>query len=86
MQWKPARRAQIDRDGRWTLKRGKKRDKPFADAGIKRTSPSEIVIPAFGCLAVRIWVAEVCARGQNAAALVLGRVDADQNILPGSGS
>jgi hypothetical protein len=24
-EWRPARRAQIDRDGRWTLKRGKKR-------------------------------------------------------------
>jgi hypothetical protein len=24
--WKPVRRAQIDRDGRWTLKRGRKRE------------------------------------------------------------
>ena len=27
-EWKPARRAQIDRDGRWTLKRGRKRETP----------------------------------------------------------
>ena len=46
-EWKPARRAQIDRDGRWTLKRGKKRDQPPA-GGLKRAAPSEIVIPAFG--------------------------------------
>jgi IS5 family transposase len=45
-EWKPARRAQIDRDGRWTLKRGKKRQSPAAD-GQKRAA-SEIVIPAFG--------------------------------------
>lgn len=25
-EWTPARRAQVDRDGRWTIKRGKKRD------------------------------------------------------------
>ena len=25
-EWKPARRAQIDRDGRWTIKRGRKRE------------------------------------------------------------
>jgi len=47
-EWKPARRAQIDRDGRWTLKRGKKRDKPAAGNGQKRNATSEIVIPAFG--------------------------------------
>ena len=46
-EWKPARRAQIDRDGRWSLKRGKKRDQPPA-GGLKRAVPSEIVIPAFG--------------------------------------
>ena len=46
-EWKPARRAQIDRDGRWTLKRGKKRDTPLGGAR-KRTAPSEIVISAFG--------------------------------------
>ena len=26
--WKKARTAQIDRDGRWTIKRGRKRDAP----------------------------------------------------------
>jgi len=43
-EWKPARHSQIDRDGRWTLKRGKKRDRP----AVGMTAPSEIVIPAFG--------------------------------------
>ena len=47
-EWKPARRAQIDRDGRWTLKRGKKRPWPAAGSGHKRTAASELVIPAFG--------------------------------------
>jgi transposase, IS5 family len=46
-EWKPARRAQIDRDGRWTLKRGKNRQSPVAANGQKRAA-SEIVIPAFG--------------------------------------
>jgi IS5 family transposase len=46
--WKPARRAQIDRDGRWTLKRGKKRQGPVAGGGQKRAMLSELVIPAFG--------------------------------------
>src|SRR5262249_51853233 len=46
-EWKPARRAQIDRDGRWTLKRGKKRQRPAAGNGQKHAA-SEIVIPAFG--------------------------------------
>src|ERR1043166_5794932 len=35
-EWKPARCAQIDRDGRWTLKRGKKRQGPAAGGGQKR--------------------------------------------------
>jgi transposase, IS5 family len=47
-EWKPARRAQIDRDGRWTLKRGKKRQGPVAGGGQKRAMLSELVIPAFG--------------------------------------
>jgi transposase, IS5 family len=46
-EWNPARRAQIDRDGRWTLKRGKKRQSPVAGNGQARAA-SEIVIPAFG--------------------------------------
>jgi transposase, IS5 family len=47
-EWKPARRAQIDRDGRWTLKRGRKREAPAAGSGHKRGTASELVIPAFG--------------------------------------
>jgi len=43
-EWKPARRAQIDRDGRWTLKRGRQRETP-AD-GHKRQP--EIAVPLFG--------------------------------------
>jgi hypothetical protein len=34
-EWKPARRAQIDRDGRWTIKRGRKRE-AAPGAGHKR--------------------------------------------------
>ena len=43
--WKPARRAQIDRDGRWTLKRGKKREVP-PNEGHQRQA--EIAVPMFG--------------------------------------
>jgi transposase, IS5 family len=46
--WKPARRAQIDRDGRWTLKRGRKRDQPPAANGAKRAALAEILVPMFG--------------------------------------
>ena len=42
--WKPARRAQIDRDGRWTIKRGRKRD--AAPGGPQRQV--EIAVPVFG--------------------------------------
>ena len=44
-EWKPARRAQIDRDGRWTIKRGRKRE-AAPSAGHKRQI--EIAVPAFG--------------------------------------
>jgi transposase, IS5 family len=45
--WNKARTRQIDRDGRWTLKRGKKR--PLSAAGgVTRRATTEIVIPAFG--------------------------------------
>jgi transposase, IS5 family len=47
--WKPARRAQIDRDGRWTIKRGRKREGPPIDSGsggYKRQP--EIAVPIFG--------------------------------------
>jgi hypothetical protein len=40
--WKPARRAQIDRDGRWTIKRGRKRETP-SSASHKRQP--EIAVP-----------------------------------------
>jgi hypothetical protein len=42
--WSKAKRAQMDRDGRWTLKRGRK--KPAPD-GLARTT-TEIVVPTFG--------------------------------------
>jgi hypothetical protein len=41
--WSKAKAAQIDRDGRWTLKRGRKRP-PKADERVA----TELVIPAFG--------------------------------------
>jgi transposase, IS5 family len=43
--WSPARRAQIDRDARWTLKRGRKR--PPADGASKRQAAA-IAVPVFG--------------------------------------
>ncbi len=43
--WKPARRAQIDRDGRWTIKRGNKRAAGPGDAHQRQV---EIAVPAFG--------------------------------------
>jgi transposase, IS5 family len=43
-EWKPARRAQIDRDGRWTIKRGRQREAPID--GHKRQP--EIAVPMFG--------------------------------------
>lgn len=42
--WSKAKHAQMDRDGRWTLKRGRKTPKPD---GSGRTA-TEIVVPAFG--------------------------------------
>jgi IS5 family transposase len=44
-EWKPARRAQIDRDGRWTLKRGKKREVPPKEGHQRQ---AEIAVPMFG--------------------------------------
>jgi transposase, IS5 family len=45
--WPPARRAQIDRDARWTLKRGRKR--PAAKEGTpKKRQAIEIAVPVFG--------------------------------------
>jgi transposase, IS5 family len=45
--WTPARTRQIDRDGRWTLKRGKKRS-PSEDGGPRRQATTEIIVPVFG--------------------------------------
>jgi IS5 family transposase len=42
--WSKAKRAQMDRDGRWTLKRGRKKPK---SEGAARAA-TEIVVPAFG--------------------------------------
>jgi transposase, IS5 family len=44
-EWTPARRAQIDRDGRWTIKRGRKHNAAPGD-GQKRQV--EIAVPMFG--------------------------------------
>jgi transposase, IS5 family len=44
-EWKPARRAQIDRDGRWTIKRGRKRATAAGD--VHKRQP-EIAVPVFG--------------------------------------
>jgi IS5 family transposase len=41
--WSKAKAAQIDKDGRWTLKRGRKRP-PTADARVA----TELVVPCFG--------------------------------------
>jgi transposase, IS5 family len=43
-EWTPARRAQIDRDGRWTIKRGRKRD--AGPGGHQRQV--DIAVPMFG--------------------------------------
>ena len=45
--WKPARTRQVDRHGRWTLKRGRKRPTP-PERGAKRIATGEILVPAFG--------------------------------------
>jgi IS5 family transposase len=45
VEWKPARRAQIDRDGRWTLKRGRKRETPPSEGHQRQP---EIAVPMFG--------------------------------------
>jgi transposase, IS5 family len=44
--WSPARRAQIDRDARWTLKRGRKR--PLPEDGTSQHGRVEIAVPVFG--------------------------------------
>jgi transposase, IS5 family len=44
-EWKPVRRAQIDRDGRWTIKRGRRRETPPRMGHQRRP---EIAVPMFG--------------------------------------
>jgi len=44
--WAPAKTRQVDRDGRWTLKRGRKRPPP--EGGAQRAAAPEILVPAFG--------------------------------------
>ncbi len=44
--WTPARKAQIDRDARWTLRRGRKRPRA-ADGGSRRRAVA-IAVPVFG--------------------------------------
>lgn len=46
--WKPARTRQIDRDGRWTLKRGRKRKPSGGSQGQRRQAVAEIAVPLFG--------------------------------------
>jgi IS5 family transposase len=45
--WSPARRAQIDRDARWTLKRGRRRPPPEGGAPSTRWAV-ELAVPLFG--------------------------------------
>jgi transposase, IS5 family len=47
-EWKPTRRAQIDRDGRWTLKRGRKRETPGANQAPGHKHQPEIAVPMLG--------------------------------------
>jgi IS5 family transposase len=44
-EWSPARRAQIDREGRWTIKRGRRRQ---AAPGENHNRQVEIAVPVFG--------------------------------------
>jgi hypothetical protein len=46
--WRPARTRQIDRDGRWTIKRGRKRQGLPDPSGQKRQATAEIAVPVFG--------------------------------------
>ena len=48
-EWRSARRAQIDRDGRWTIKRGRKHEAPPAGSGHGAEKRElEIAVPTFG--------------------------------------
>jgi IS5 family transposase len=45
--WSVARTRQVDREGRWTVKRGRKR-KPPPEGTAPRTAAAEIAVPVFG--------------------------------------
>jgi IS5 family transposase len=45
--WSDARRRQIDHDGRWTLKRGRKREAP-PEGGASQRGGGELLIPQYG--------------------------------------
>jgi transposase, IS5 family len=44
--WSPAKRAQMDTDGRWTIKRGRKRAADRSE--VQERTETELVIPVFG--------------------------------------
>lgn len=44
--WSKARTRQIDRDGRWTIRRGRRAGPP--DGGVQRQAAAEIAVPMFG--------------------------------------
>jgi IS5 family transposase len=54
--WKPARRAQIDRDGRWTIKRGRKRDAAPGGPSAKSRLPCR-------CSAIRTTSGSIASTG-----------------------
>ena len=45
--WSTARARQIDRDGRWAIKRGRRAGPP--EGGVPRRAAAEIAVPMFGC-------------------------------------
>src|SRR6186997_2770178 len=45
--WPKARARQIDRDGRWTIKRGRKQAPPYGETR-QRQAVGEIAVPLFG--------------------------------------
>jgi IS5 family transposase len=45
--WTPARRAQVDTEGRWTIKRGRKREAPSGE-NQPRSPQGDIAVPVFG--------------------------------------
>jgi hypothetical protein len=47
-EWPPARKGQIDTEGRWTIKRGGKRETPPGSEGARRRAQQPISVPLFG--------------------------------------